>query len=523
MRARASETSPASPVDVAFSRARPHARLAVAFISAAPLHLLEVAWRRHDESNNSNGPGKICVRPTVFLLCIFHTLTHRHLFLLPSFRLDMTSMMYNDKARFASLERTPSGRPTPKLRRRVPQRTVYLFASVVLLFFFYLSHNTNRHTAGHQQPQDARVGSIAQSTHTGELPCRSLSGADDVVVILKTGSTELRDKLPVHLNTTLRCYPHYLIFSDYEETYKSEHIYDALEFVNWSIRHRHPDFELWRRLQKDGRAALKPYELSGPISKPQKDAMGKPSNLGWKLDKWKFLPMVNRTLHEYPDKKWYIFVETDTYVMWQTLLNYLHALDAEKPYYIGGQIWIADVQFAHGGTGFAVSHPAMKNVVDMYQAEQTAWEKFADDHWAGDCVLGKAFKDSGTNLTEAWPIWQGDDVGKMEFSRKDGPGEGYRLWCMPSVSYHHLGPTVVEELWRFEQDWMSRAAKVGVYLPPNCIVLSISIDAHEAFAAQRRIQRVRTSTHRQGKIGLVQPCRRRWRTRAFARGMCRYL
>ncbi|KAF2159490.1 glycosyltransferase family 31 protein [Zasmidium cellare ATCC 36951] len=332
----------------------------------------------------------------------------------------MTSMMYNDKARFASLERTPSGRPTPKLRRRVPQRTVCLLA---------------------------------------------LPGADDVVVILKTGSTELRDKLPVHLNTTLRCYPHYLIFSDYEETYKSEHIYDALEFVNSSIRHTHPDFELWRRLQKGGRAALKPHELSGPISRPQKDAMGKPSNPGWKLDKWKFLPMVNRTLHEYPDKKWYIFVETDTYVMWQTLLNYLHALNAEKPYYIGGQIWIADVQFAHGGTGFAVSHPAMKNVVDMYQAEQTAWEKFTNDHWAGDCVLGKAFKDSGTNLTEAWPIWQGDDAGKMEFSRKDGPGEGYRLWCMPSVSYHHLGPTVVEELWRFEQDWMSRPAK----MPPKTL------------------------------------------------------
>lgn len=50
-----------------------------------------------------------------------------------------------------------------------------------------------------------------------DFNCRNLAGADDVVVVLKTGATELLDKLPVHLDTTLRCYPHHLMFSDYEE------------------------------------------------------------------------------------------------------------------------------------------------------------------------------------------------------------------------------------------------------------------------------------------------------------------
>lgn len=375
----------------------------------------------------------------------------------------MSSYGYGDKLRLASLERTPSGRSLPKLRRRLPQRVTYLLASVFLVFLFYLTHYSrlHHHNVGQQDSQFRKPNtSVHKPIHTGELPCRSLPTADDVVVILKTGSTELQDKLPIHLNTTLRCYPHYLIFSDYEETYESSHIYDALEFVNTSIKNTHPDFELWRRLQKGGRAALKPHELSGPFSKPQKDALGKPSNPGWKLDKWKFLPMVNRTLHEYPDKKWYVFVETDTYIMWQTLLNYLTALDASKPYYIGGQIWIKDIEFAHGGTGFAVSQTAMRKVVNMFEKEQTEWESFTDELWAGDCVLGKAFKTSGTNLTEAWPIWQGDEVGKMTWARKDGIGKGYRLWCMPSVSYHHLAPSVVEDLWRFEQGWMEGSGKV---------------------------------------------------------------
>ena len=34
------------------------------------------------------------------------------------------------------------------------------------------------------------------------LPCYNLPGAEDTVVIIKTGSTEFTDKLPRHLNTT---------------------------------------------------------------------------------------------------------------------------------------------------------------------------------------------------------------------------------------------------------------------------------------------------------------------------------
>lgn len=371
-------------------------------------------------------------------------------------------MGYTEKIHTAYLSRSPERRAMkPNLRRRVPQRLIYVAASLLLIFLFYLTHHsTPPSSSGAKKPIVSRpsVEKNPKNKHTTSssdaetLPCRSLPGAEDVVVILKTGSTELQDKLPVHLNTTLRCYPNYLLFSDYEESFHGEHIYDALEFTTPSMREQNPDFELWRRLQKGGgRSALKPSELSGPISRPN-SAMGKPENPGWKLDKWKFLPMVNRTLSEYPDKKWYVFVETDTYILWQTLLNYLSAMDWKKPYYVGGQIWIGDIQFAHGGTGFAVSRPALESVVQMFRDRQEEWESFTDGHWAGDCVLGKAMKDSGSPMTMAWPIWQGDDVGNMNYDRKDG----HRLWCFPTVSYHHLGPGVVQDMWEFEQEWISK-------------------------------------------------------------------
>lgn len=85
-----------------------------------------------------------------------------------------------------------------------------------------------------------------------------------------------------------------MIFSDYEDYY-GEHILDALEDVDPTVLAGNPDFELHRRLRQGGRAALDPIELSGS---PDRFAgmTGKTENPGWKLDKWKFLPMYTSIL-----------------------------------------------------------------------------------------------------------------------------------------------------------------------------------------------------------------------------------
>lgn len=36
------------------------------------------------------------------------------------------------------------------------------------------------------------------------IPCQLLKGAEDVIVVMRTGATEIKDKLPAHLNTTVR-------------------------------------------------------------------------------------------------------------------------------------------------------------------------------------------------------------------------------------------------------------------------------------------------------------------------------
>jgi hypothetical protein len=155
---------------------------------------------------------------------------------------------------------------------------------------------------------DYQVSIYATDTESSALPCRELPGANDTVVVLRTGSTEIADKLSVHLSTTLNCYPNHLIFSDHGEIFQGESIIDALESVSADIVEGHSDFELYRRLKRSGNNTLETSELSGVDSETIM-LSGKLENPGWKLDKWKFLPMINRTFHDHPDMKWYVFVE----------------------------------------------------------------------------------------------------------------------------------------------------------------------------------------------------------------------
>lgn len=188
---------------------------------------------------------------------------------------------------------------------------------------------------------------------------------------------------------------------------------------------------------------MRPTGLSGNAVNDDRGS-GKAENPGWNLDKWKFLPLSNRTLDEYPDVKWYVFVETDTFFLWQTLLVCLSKLDWTKPYYMGSQNNIGLVEFAHGGSGWVVSRPALEKVVAHFQANKKEWEDFTDGHWAGDCVLGKAFKDSGSPLTRTWPIIQRDPVGNMNYDHE-------RL----TTSYHHMSSSAIQDLWDFEQGWIA--------------------------------------------------------------------
>ncbi|KAI9803851.1 MAG: hypothetical protein M1825_001731 [Sarcosagium campestre] len=269
--------------------------------------------------------------------------------------------------------------------------------------------------------------------------CAKLPLLDDVLVVMKTGVTAVKDRMPIHLSTTLSCIPHYVVYSDLEEDVAGQHVFDALDDVREEVRHKEDEFDLYNRIKAHGRKGIKPIEL----------VEGKGGS-GWKLDKWKFLPLVDKALAHRPTAKWFIFVEADTYIVWPNMLDWLSHLNASEPLYIGAPTQIGASLFAHGGSGYVASAPAMKLVSERRNAQLEAYDKMTAEEWAGDCVLGRTMKDVGVDLLWSWPLIQ--DRKPMTINHA---AEGYskRLWCYPAVSYHHVTSEDVKAIWRFEQDW----------------------------------------------------------------------
>ncbi|KAK4613225.1 hypothetical protein CLAFUW4_09050 [Fulvia fulva] len=284
--------------------------------------------------------------------------------------------------------------------------------------------------------------------HKNETECRHLPGADKVLVMLKTGATELYAKLPTHFVTTFQCIPNFSIYSDLEQTFGDVQIYDAIKPVSKKIREEHEDFQLYREIQK--------WEREGQdLGKLQGDG-------GWNLDKWKFLPMLHHAFETADDSiEWFVMMEADTSISWLNLLMYLKTMDPKKPYYLGAQNIIGDTTFAHGGSGIVMSRKAADT---LEAARYNAGKELYDEKWeeqtalscCGDGIVAEAFMAVEIPLTPAWPLIQGETINTVDFT-------GHH-WCTPPITFHHVTPIEVDNHWKFEKAWTDKHGWQEPYL-----------------------------------------------------------
>lgn len=303
-----------------------------------------------------------------------------------------------------------------------------------------------------REQQPMLVPPLRKPTSKTKFACPPLPGIEDVLVVLKTGVTEALDKVPIHARTTFRCVPNYVVLSDFTEQVEGIQLYDVLQNVQKDVRLTIEDFDLYNRLQISGRAGLHQADST----EEENGVFGMPNNPGWKLDKWKFLPMIDEALKAKPDAKWYLFMEADTHIVWANLVAWLSRLDPSgEPLYLGTETQIGDVLFAHGGSGFILSQRAMRMVSKQFAKNITEYNAYTNEEWAGDMVLGKVLKDAGVDLTFTWPLLQNARLGEIE----PLTNSFYRQpWCFPVVGFHHLSPEDVEEMWKFDQDWFIKVS-----------------------------------------------------------------
>lgn len=276
----------------------------------------------------------------------------------------------------------------------------------------------------------------------GPLPppksCKELPGAQDVFVVLKSGARRTRSILPTYLNTTLSCVPRFAIYSDLEDNVQGQPVFDALAGYQPEVYDKYPEFETYKMLKEQQEQGTREY---GSISSAP-DGATKEDAPGWKLDKWKFLPLLEKVAEE--EAKWYFFMEIDTHLVWSNLLSWLGKLDHTKEWYLGSLTFFGDHPFAHGGTGYVLSRAAVLKAAQALQEDPEYYEKVVADDCCGDSVVSTVMEHVGISITSAWPMLQGETVSSLDYSDN--------MWCYPVVTQHHVTPEQINAMWDFEQD-----------------------------------------------------------------------
>ncbi|KAJ3490757.1 hypothetical protein NLG97_g5724 [Lecanicillium saksenae] len=262
-------------------------------------------------------------------------------------------------------------------------------------------------------------------------PCQNFPSMDDVMVVMKTGATESFEKMPTQLLTGLQCIPDFLLFSDLEQQIGKYHIYNALDGVEDILTSDRTEFLLYQAQQ------------DCPVS--QKECTNG-MNGGWDLDKYKFLSMVLRTWEMRPDRKWYVFVEADTYIVWSNLIEWLNTrMDASEDVYVGGIAFLGNLPFAHGGTGYAISGVLLNRLVSrLREIPTTKLIEMGTRTCCGDALLAEVIdKYQEVSVQRASPMFNGEKPNTLPFGPRD--------WCQPLFTMHHMNSEEISAVWQYEQ------------------------------------------------------------------------
>jgi hypothetical protein len=295
----------------------------------------------------------------------------------------------------------------------------FLFPAILVTIVFRWNYN---YFFGERQ-SDTIYGYAPGISSAGA--CDRWEGAEGVVVVMKTGASEIEAKLPVHLNTTFRWAPNVMVFSDMAQEFEGMKIRDSLRHLAHELNKTDPDLR---------------YYLSLTERRRKGEDIAKGNNtLAWSLDRYKNIPMLQQAFNTHPNARWFVFMDADTALIWPNLLTWLSQMDPSEPRYIGSSaIGSDDIRFAHGGTGYIISHAAAKLIAEETKEEQEKSFKITQEDCCGDSALAKVLRLHDVLITPAFPNVNGETLFDLEYSKE-------RL-CFASVTMHHMNPTELTEL-----------------------------------------------------------------------------
>ncbi|CAI6332358.1 unnamed protein product [Periconia digitata] len=332
------------------------------------------------------------------------------------------------------------------LPMRLSRRPIRVLLAGLLFVFFILTLTRQRRSAGHGSPSET----YSRKTKSFFPPLNSKPGSDpdycqnfpkellkDIQVVLKTGMGDKPKNVRAHLSTITSCISNLVIVSDHAEQMGDRQIIDILGELPASYSVNNTDFKAYA----DHKKAL-----------AEGDKV-KHSAAGWRLDRFKFLPMVDKAYTMNPKAKWYVFLESDVYFFWDTLFRLLDQLDSTEAHYLGSpRKGSNDRYYAYGGAGIVLSQGLMKKLIppkttpgDGFENRLAVrYEDWVKPDCCGDAVLGYAIQNAtGVKLEGLYPTFSTDELKEISVDKD--------RWCVPLLSIHKMSADQMEPLWKWER------------------------------------------------------------------------
>ncbi|OAL54582.1 hypothetical protein IQ07DRAFT_583847 [Pyrenochaeta sp. DS3sAY3a] len=262
---------------------------------------------------------------------------------------------------------------------------------------------------------------------------------DQLIVSITTTATTAYSKLaPTLVYLDKSDHEQLLLFSDLQMEIGKWPVFDVLWRFSQNFIVETKDLGRYRAQVDYSRKSI-------PMRKLVKQYPQDEEKILARLYKYKILQSMAAAWEYRPDRKWYAFVDDETYVYRPNLLDWLSQYDSQANHFFGNAptAGLPD-PFAAGGTSFILSHNAMKELFKERKDVIKKWQNLIFDHAsAQELVSSVVQSELGLGMDGVWPGISGFDPSTVPFSPA--------LWCVPILMMHHVSADMASDLWHLEK------------------------------------------------------------------------
>ncbi|KAH8886509.1 hypothetical protein GQ53DRAFT_657752 [Thozetella sp. PMI_491] len=318
-------------------------------------------------------------------------------------------------------------------RRLVPLAFLFLFLAYHALPY-HSHHRLRVHLYFYVPLQRALTGDKLLS----RAPPYPIDLAEDVALIIKSGYGT-KDRLQGTLQFLSEGGPHFnniTLTADFATQPGKHYSYNGVDLPVHDVVRMTIDNASERPTDKSAPPRLEKYaRLQEAISKGDDElARSLSAEFGWELDAMKFISSLEVAYDRFPNKKWYILADDDTYLVRPSVSLFLGQFRSEDAHYLGNAVGGWEGRFAHGGSAIMLSQGAMRRLFVDHPRSVALAHKGAFTNGMGDSLLAWTFVQLGIYLEEGYSVYFGGEKPIHAKIRMD-------RFCWPVLNFHGLrGP-----------------------------------------------------------------------------------